>query len=121
MLDFGDLSKKTVHIGVGGGRWIEVPMLTVGDYDEFNRLQSDLMKRRREADESGMIDAVIEARRKLAELACKVMPPELHERLRCWDYVKLAQLVLVLCTGDDNGEDDDPQKKTVLPSQAQPL
>lgn len=121
MFDLGDLSKKTVHIGVGGGKWIDVPMLSVGDYDEFNRLQRDLLKLKDSSDNAELIDAVIEGRRKLADLACKVMPPELHDKLRGMEYQKLAGLVLTLCTGNDDGESDDPQKKMVLPSQAEAL
>ena len=115
---FPELSKKSVHIGIGGGKWVDVPMLTVGDYDEFQRILADLAAfgEKNEAVPE-RIEMIISAHGKLADLANKVMPPELHERVRMMDYKQLSALVTCLCTGKDNGEEDDPEKKVVLPSQ----
>ena len=63
------------------------------------------------------IEAVAEANGKLVELAKKVMPVEFHEKLKLMDYIKLSELVLVLCKGNDDSEWDDPAKKLTLPSQ----
>lgn len=113
MLNFGDLTKRTVHIGVDdSGHWIEVPMLTVADFDDYNKLQRELLALKdKGATNAEVIDAIIAARRKLAEMACRVMPTEFHDNLRRLEYPRLAELVLVLCTGKDDSQDDDPQKK----------
>jgi len=115
---FPELSKKTVHIGIGNGNWIEVDMLTVADLNEFQKIQTELVKLRDEgADMVKCLDAVNVSRVKLAEIAAKVIPSEFKARLQTMDYERLAQLVQVLCTGKDDGEKDDPQKKVRLPSQ----
>ena len=113
MLNFGDLTKRTVHIGVDNeGHWIEVPMLTVADLDEFNRIQRELLElKAKSVSDVEIIDAIIGARQRLAELACKVMPQNFHDGLRRAEYQRLAELVQVLCTGKDDSAADDPQKK----------
>ena len=116
---FPELSKKSVHVGIGDGKWVDVPLLTVGDYEEFQRILADLAAFGEKKDSAvpERIEKIISAHGKLADLACKVMPPELHERVRMMDYKQLSALVTCLCTGKDNGEEDDPEKKVVLPSQ----
>jgi len=118
-ISFPELGKTSVHIGIGGGRWVECQMLTMADMNEFQKIQLSLAKLAK--DESAKIDKqaeeLIEARTKFAEIACKALPIELHERVRCMDYQHLVALVNVLCTGDDEGEKDEPEKKVVLPSQ----
>ena len=44
MIDFGELTKTTVHVGIGGGNWIEVPMLSVADYEEVAKMQTELLR-----------------------------------------------------------------------------
>jgi len=119
MIDFGELSKNSVHVGIGNGRYIEVPMLGVGDYAHITRLQRHLadLNSAKDTTDTQRIDAIIEARSKLAEYAAKVMPPELHDNLRRMEFQRLLSLVNALCTGDDNSEEDTPEKKVTLPSQ----
>lgn len=119
MIDFGELTKRTVHVGVGGGRWVEVPMLTVADYEELGKLQQELLKLNGEdgTSDAMRMDAVIAAQKKLVEMACRVMPPELRDGVARLDFERLAKLVMLLCTGRDDGENDDPEKKMTLPSQ----
>lgn len=116
---FTELAKNSVHIGMGNGNYIVVPMLTVADYDDFQTLQYDLAQLNEKPATTQMqrVDAIIEARNKLAAMAKKVMPQELHERLGLMDYPTLSALVLVLCKGKDDAEGDDPAKKITLPSQ----
>ena len=116
---FGELTKKTVHIGIGGDAWIEVPMLTVADYGEY----SELLRRMSELnDKAGATDAervelMIRTRNEMVRLAKKVMPEEFHESLERMELDRIVRLVGVLCTGKDNSDEDDPQKKTTMPSQ----
>ena len=116
---FPELTKTSVHIGVGKGQYIEVPMLTVADYDKFQQIQLGLAGLKDDASKTDQqkIEAVAEANGKLVELAKKVMPVEFHEKLKLMDYIKLSELVLVLCKGNDDSEWDDPAKKLTLPSQ----
>ena len=115
---FPELSKKTVHIGIGNGNWIDVPMLTVEDLNEFQKIQTDLVKLRDEnADMTKCLEAMNVSRVKMANIAKKVMPSEFTGRLETMDYERLAKLVQVLCTGKDDSDKDDPQKKVSLPSQ----
>lgn len=118
MLNFGDLTKRTVHIGIDkAGHWIEVPMLTVGEFDEYNRIQRELLALRSKSGvtDGELLDAIIQGRSRLADMACRVMPAEYHDGLRRSEYQRLAELVLVLCTGRDDSDDDDPQKKIPVP------
>lgn len=116
---FPELAKTSVHIGMGEGKYIVVPMLTVADFDEYQKLQYDLaqLNEKPETTQMQRIDAIVAARGKLAEMAKKVMPVELHDKLRLMDYPTLSALVLVLCKGGDDAEGDDPAKKITLPSQ----
>ena len=116
---FPELSKTTVHVGIGDGKWIEVPMLNIGQFNDFQRIQAELVAigEKQDTPTAGRVDALISARMKLADLACSVMPPELHDRVRMLDWQELTALVNVLCTGKDDSDKDDPQKKVVLPSQ----
>ncbi len=116
---FTELAKTSVNIGIGGGNYITVPMLSVADFDVFQTLQYNLAQLNDKEDTTQMqrIDAILDARNKLAEMAKKVMPVELHEKLRLMDYPTLSALVLVLCKGNDDSEGDDPAKKLTLPSQ----
>lgn len=118
-ITFPELTKTRVHIGVGNGQYIEVPMLTVADFSEFNCIQLELagLKDDTTKTDAEKVRAVMDACQKLVELAKKVMPVELHEKLQLMDYAKLSSLVLVLCKGDDDSEADDPAKKLTLPSQ----
>lgn len=119
MIDFGELTKNTVHIGVGGGNWIEVPMLSVADYELAVKIQSDLMRlnEAHETTDSDRADAILNARKEFVAMASKVIPPELSGGLERLDFEKLVRLVIVLCTGNDDGEGDDAQKKMKFPSQ----
>ena len=116
---FTELVKTSVHIGLGDGKYIVVPMLPVVDFSEYQKLQYDLaqLNEKPETTQMQRIDAIVVARGKLAEMAKKVMPVELHERLQLMDYPTLSALVLVLCKGSDDSEKDDPSKKVTLPSQ----
>lgn len=116
---FPELAKTSVHIGMGEGKYIVVPMLAVADFDEYQKLQYDLaqLNEKPETTQMQRIDAIVAARGKLAEMAQKVMPIELHDKLRLMDYPTLSALVLVLCKGADDSEKDDPSKKVTLPSQ----
>lgn len=116
---FPELAKTSVHIGMGDGKYIVVPMLSVSDFDAYQKLQYDLaqLNAKPETTQMQRIDAILYARGKLAELAKKVMPIELHEKLKLMDYPTLSALVLVLCKGSDDSETDDPAKKMTLPSQ----
>ena len=116
---FPELSKTRVHVGIGDGKWIEVQMLNIGQFNEFQRIQAELVaiSEKPGTPTAERVDALISSRSKLADLACSVMPPELHERVQMLDWQQLTALVNVLCTGKDDSEKDDPQKKVVLPSQ----
>ena len=116
---FPELSKTTVHVGIGDGKWIEVPMLNIGQFNEFQRIQAELVAigEKQGTPTADRVDALISARMKLADLACSVMPSELHNRVRMLDWQELTALVNVLCTGKDDGDKDVLQKKVVLPSQ----
>lgn len=115
---FPELSKNTVHIGLDGGKWCEVKMLTLAQFNVFQKIQADLATLgEREMSTERRVDAIVEAREKLAELACSVMPPELCDRVRMFDYKQLAALVNALCTGKDDSEKDAPEKKVTFPSQ----
>ncbi len=120
---FPELTKTKVHVGIGGGKWVEVPMLNVEQFNEFQRIQAELVTLAEKEDESASerVETLIQAHDKLADLACTVMPPELHDRVRMLDWKQLSALVNVLCTGKDDGDKDDPEKKVVLPSQATAL
>lgn len=115
---FNELAKTSVHIGIGNGQYIEVPMLTVADYSEYQQLQYNLAKLDADKTTSNMarIDAIIAARNKLAAMAKKVMPVEMHDKVQLMDYPTLSMLVMVLCSGNDDGEKDDATKKVTLPS-----
>lgn len=116
---FPELAKTSVHIGMGDGKYIVVPMLSVSDFDAYQKLQYDLaqLNEKPETTQMQRIDAILDARGKLAKMAKKVMPIELHEKLKLMDYPTLSALVLVLCKGSDDSETDDPAKKMTLPSQ----
>ena len=115
---FPELSKTTVHVGIGDGKWCEVKMLTLAQFNEFQKIQADLATiNEREPSTEKRVEAIIEAREKLADLACSVMPPELCDRVRMFDYKQLAALVNALCTGKDDSEKDAPEKKVTFPSQ----
>lgn len=116
---FPELAKTSVHIGMGDGKYIVVPMLTVADFDEYQKLQYGLAKLNERPDTTTMqrIDAIVAARDTLAKMVKKVMPSELHEKLQLMDYPTLSALVLVLCKGSDDSDGDDPSKKITLPSQ----
>jgi len=118
-INFNELTKTTVHIGIGDGNYVEVPMLTVEDYAELQQLQRTLteLSEKKDATQTQRVDAIMKGRDKLAAMAMKVMPQELHNGLKRMDYMTLLKLVTVLCNGKDEGEKDDPQKKTVMPSQ----
>lgn len=118
-IDFGELTKRTVHIGIGGGNWIEVPMLTVQDYAAFTAEIEGLAKINQAADstDGGRIEAVIRARNALAGLAKKVMPVEMHDAIDRMELPRVTRLVAVLCNGNDDSEGDRPEKKTTMPSQ----
>ena len=119
MIDFGELGKTSVHIGIGNGRYIEVPMLGVGDYARLMEIQKRLAEINDAPDttDSQRIDAIIEARRTLASIAAKAMPVELHDNLGRLEIQRLFQLVTTLCTGNDFSEEDTPEKKVMLTSQ----
>lgn len=115
---FPELSKTTVHIGIGDGQWCEVPMLKLAQFNEFQKIQADLATiNEREPSMEKRITEIMKTREKLAELACSVMPPELHERVMMMGYKELAALVDVLCTGKDDSEKDAPEKKVLFQSQ----
>lgn len=115
---FPELSKTTVHIGIGDGQWCEVPMLKLAQFNEFQKVQAELATiTEREPSTEKRITAIIKAREKLGDLACSVMPRELHERVMMMGYKELAALVDALCTGKDDSEKDTPEKKVVFPSQ----
>ena len=118
-INFNELTKTTVHIGIGDGNYVEVPMLAVEDYAELQQLQRTLteLSEKKDATQTQRVDAIMKGRDKLAAMAMKVMPQELHNGLKRMDYMTLLKLVTVLCNGKDEGEKDDPQKKTVMPSQ----
>ena len=76
MIDFGSLGKTKVRIGIGGGRWIEVPMLKLADFQEFERITVELgrLGADKSVPDSAKVEAILSSRRKLAGLACKVCP-----------------------------------------------
>ena len=116
---FGQLGKTTVHIGIGNGQYIVVNMLPLSDFDTFRDLQFEFAaaKDNPKLTDGDRVKMIVEGRVKMIELAKKVMPVELHEKLRLMDYPTLSALVLVLCKGGDDAEGDDPAKKVTLPSQ----
>lgn len=120
MIDFGELTKTTVHVGIGGGNWIEVPMLSVADYEEVAKMQAELLRLNEAQDttDAARMAAVLEAQKKMLELARKAIPVELHDGLARLDFERLSKLILLLCTGKDEAEGDEPEKKMTLPSQA---
>ena len=68
---FTELEKTNVHIGLGAGKYIVGPMLTVADFDEYQKLQYDLalLNEKPETTQMQRIDAIVAARGKLAEMA----------------------------------------------------
>lgn len=116
---FPELTKTTVHVGLGDGKWCEVKMLNLAQFNEFQKLQANLaaLGEKLTTNEE-RVKAVMDAREKLGTLACSVMPPELHERVQMLGYKELSSLVDALCTGKDDSEKDDPEKKVVFKSQA---
>lgn len=115
---FPELSKTTVHIGIGDGQWCEVPMLTLAQFNEFQQIQFDLAKLgEQNISNEAKISAIIKASKQLAALACSVMPRELHDRVKMMGYSALSALVECLCTGKDNSEEDAPEKKVLFQSQ----
>ena len=115
---FPELSKNTVHIGIGDGKWCEVKMLTLAQFNVYQKVQADLATlNEREPSMEKRVTAILDAREKLAELACSVMPPELRDRVLMMDYKQLSALVNCLCTGKDDSEKDAPEKKVLFPSQ----
>ena len=119
MIDFGSLGKTKVRIGIGGGRWIEVPMLKLADFQEFERITVELgrLGADKSVPDSAKVEAILSSRGKLAGLACKVCPVELHENLRRMEMGDLVKLVSVLCTGKDEAGDEENKKKIAFPSQ----
>ena len=78
---FPELGKTTVHIGIGNGKWIEVPMLSVKDYAELRDIQKEVLKLNESNMEMGRkYDALEESMRKMSDMVKKVMPVEYHER-----------------------------------------
>lgn len=118
-ITFGDLGKTMVHVGISGGRYIEVKMLSVADFAAAQDVMRGLsaLNERKDVGDSARIDAVIDARKKLVETARKVMPEELMDGVSRMELMDVWKLVAVLGTGKDDGEDDDPQKKITYPSQ----
>lgn len=114
---FPQLAKDTVHIGLGAGKWIEVKMLPVSAYAKFRDIQQHVATLNDAMPIAEKMKLADEATAELAAMARSVLPEELHERLGRFGYGELSALVLVLCTGNDDSEKDDPQKKMTLPSQ----
>ena len=52
----------------------------------------------------------MEAREELVALAQKALPPQIGENIYRLDFLQLTALVLVLCTGKDDSEEDAPEK-----------
>ena len=113
---FPTLGKTTVHIGIANGEYIEVDRLGIKDLSRHSAIQSEVAKLADmpTADDKKKIDKAIE---QLQKMAFSVMPKELHDHIKCMGYFELTRLLTVLCTGEDNSENDDPQKKTSYPSQ----
>ena len=114
---FPELGKTTVHIGIGNDQWIEVPMLTMKDMNDFQQIQLDLvaLNDSKTATAKDRMNAIVNARTKLLEIVGRVFPAAYLGRVQTLDYVRLVELVNVLCTGKDDAEKDDPQKKVNLP------
>ncbi|MGI6140043.1 MAG: hypothetical protein ACOYI9_13575 [Candidatus Hydrogenedentales bacterium] len=111
-LNFSQLVKKTVHIGIGAGKWIEVPMLCMEDYLCFREIQKRISQLPKEMPEKEQAEKLVEAREEMIEMVQKVLPSPLKENIYRLDFIQLTALILVLCNGNDNSEDDDPEKKT---------
>lgn len=114
---FPQLSKTTAHIGIGGGKWIEVPLLPVSAYAKFRDIQHRMATLNDKMTIAKRMELADEATAELSAMARSVLPVELHERIGRFSYGELSALVLVLCTGNDDGENDDPQKKMTFQSQ----
>lgn len=114
---FPELGKTTVHIGIGGGNWIEVPMLTMKDMNDFQKIQIDLvaLNDSKTATTKDRVDAILKARTQLVEIVGRVFPAAYLGRVQTLDYPRLVELINVLCTGNDDSEKDDPEKKVEVP------
>jgi hypothetical protein len=113
-ISFPQLTKKTVHIGIGDGAWIEVPMLTLEDYLRFRELQKEISRMPDSSTQQEQAEKLAEARAEMMTMAKKVLPESIRENVYRLDFVQLTSLVLVLCSGNDDAEGDDPEKKREL-------
>lgn len=107
MKTFPKLTQKTVRLGIGDGRSINVPMLPVYKLGELKAISADLGKCSTAAD----FNAIHE---RMLELAKLVMPPELVPQLQRFDIPKMSELLGYLMYGDPDDDDlptDDPAKK----------
>jgi len=118
-INFSQLAKKKVHIGIGDGKWVEVPMLCMDDFLKFRDIQKRISKMAEGMPEKEQSEKLMEAREEMVEMAKKVLPLPIRENIYRLDFMQLTALVLVLCTGKDDSEDDAPEKKTVLEEQVQ--
>ena len=100
---FPKLTQTEVRIDTAGGDSIMVPMLPVKYIGDFERIRGGLVKAQTPEDCERL-------RKKMVELAKKVMPKETWSNLLRFDLVKLAELVAYLLFGDD---DDEAKKKPV--------
>ena len=118
---FPELGKTTVHIGIGNDQWIEVPMLTMKDMNDFQQILLDLvaLNDSKTATNKDRLDGIMTARQKLIEIVGRVFPAAYLGRVQTLDYERLVKLVNVLCTGKDDAEKDDPQKKVEVPKDVQ--
>ena len=107
MKTFPKLTQKTVRLGIGDGRSINVPMLPVSKLGELKTISADLGK----CETAAEFNAVHE---RMLELARTVMPQELCLQLPRLDIPKLSELLGYLAYGDPDDDDlptDDPAKK----------
>lgn len=111
-LSFPQLTKKTVHIGIGDGKWIELPMLPMEDFLRFRAMQKEIAQVPDDAPRQEQQVKLHAVREEMLEMAKKVLPEAIRENVCRLDFVQLTALVLALCTGNDDSENDDPEKKT---------
>lgn len=107
---FPKFGKRVVGIQNCDGTWFEVNMLGTVDNDTFETILQKVAEVASGDNRESEYLELVKARRKLINLAKKVMPEEKHGELERFEFDEAAALVryLLFGTGDTQG---DPKKK----------
>ena len=104
---FPKLTQTKVFIQTDdAGNGFECDMLPVSAMNDIDILSTDLA----EAAEKRDVKAIGEIRKKMIDIAKRVMPEQYHESMLRLDVQKCVELLTYLMYGDPNGDDKAPEK-----------